>query len=62
MNRVFDYTKKETMEELTPDQREFTAKMIVRDIKQIAERLNISEELAYEAYRRGLLGGDRQLE
>lgn len=61
MTRMFDCTKKKNMEELDSDSRKLMARIVVRDVKQIAKRLGVSEEIAYEAYRRGLLGGDRQL-
>ena len=61
MKYMFDYTKEKTLKELDPDSRKLMARIVVRDVKQIAKRLGVSEEIAYEAYRRGLLGGDRQL-
>ena len=49
------------MEQLDADRRKFMARVIVRDVKEIADRLGISEEIAYEAYRKGLFDGDRKL-
>lgn len=59
--RVYDYTKKSVMESLHPDQREFMARMMVREIQKYAMKHNVSEETVYELYKRGMLGADREL-
>lgn len=61
MSKVFDYTKQSQMEQLDPDQREFTAKMIVNEVEKYAKEHNVSPETAYEFYRRGMLGSDRTI-
>lgn len=50
------------MEEMSSDQRQFTAKMIVREVQKIAKEHNISEEEAYWGYTHGLYGADRDVE
>lgn len=59
--RVFDYTKKCNMNDLTSSQQRFTAKMIVKEVQKIAKEQNISEEKAYLAYAHGLYGSDREI-
>lgn len=59
---VFEYGKKSNMNELSPDQQRFTAKMIVKEVQRIAKEHNISEETAYWRYMHGLYDGDRELQ
>lgn len=59
---VFEYGKKSNMNELSPDQQRFTAKMIVKEVQRIAKEHNISEEIAYWGYMHGLYDGDRELQ
>ncbi len=59
--RAFEYGKKKNMSELSPIQQKFTAKMIVKEVQQIAKEYNISEETAYWGYMHGLYGGDCEL-
>lgn len=61
MSRVFDYTKKKKMKELTPQQQRFTAMMMIREIQNYALAHDVSEETVYELYRKGMLGSDRTL-
>lgn len=49
--REFAYRK--NFNELTEEQRIFTAKRIVKDIERIAKKKNISEETAYDFYING---------
>ena len=60
--KAFELTIKKKMEELSSDQRQFTAKMIVREVQKIAKAHNISEEEAYWGYTHGLYGADRNVE
>ena len=60
--KAFELTRKQNMEELSSDQRQFTAKMIVREVQKIAKEHNISEEEAYWGYTHGLYGADRDVE
>ena len=59
--RAFEYGMKMNMENLTPIQQKFVAKMIVKEVQCIAKEHNISEETAYWAYMHGLYDGDREL-
>ena len=59
--QMFEYTKKENLKQLSPDQQHFIAKIIMNDVQQIARGQNISESLAYEMYAKGLYGGDRTI-
>lgn len=58
---MFEYTRKENFNKLTPDQQHFVAKIMKRDTDKIAKEHGISPQEAYEWYRRGLFGGDREL-
>ena len=40
---VFEYGKKSNMNELSPDQQRFTAKMIVKEVQRIAKEHNIRD-------------------
>lgn len=60
--KAFELTRKKKLEELSSDQRQFTAKMIVREIQKIAKEHNISEKEAYWGYTHGLYGADRDVE
>lgn len=60
--KAFELTRKQNMEEMSSDQRQFTAKMIVREVQKIAKEHNISEEEAYWGYTHGLYGSDRDVE
>lgn len=60
--KAFELTRKKKLEELSSDQRQFTAKMIVREVQKIAKEHNISEEEAYWGYTHGLYGADREVE
>lgn len=59
--KVFEYTQKGNMNDLTSSQQKFTAKMIVKEVQKIAREHNISEEEAYLAYSHGLYGSDREI-
>ncbi len=59
--KVFEYGQKKNMEELSPVQQKFTAKMIVKEVQRIAKEHGISEETAYWGYMHGLYGGDREI-
>ena len=48
--KAFELTRKKKLEELSSDQRQFTAKMIVREVQKIAKEHNISEKEAYWGY------------
>lgn len=60
--KAFELTRKKKLEELSSDQRQFTAKMIVREVQKIAKEHNISEKEAYWGYMHGLYGADRDVE
>lgn len=60
--KAFELTRKKKLEELSSNQRQFTAKMIVREVQKIAKEHNISEEEAYWGYTHGLYGADRDVE
>ena len=60
--KAFELTRKKKLEELSSDQRQFTAKMIVRELQKIAKEHNISEKEAYWGYTHGLYGADRDVE
>ena len=60
--KAFELTRKQNMEEMSSNQRQFTAKMIVREVQKIAKEHNISEEEAYWGYTHGLYGSDRDVE
>lgn len=60
--KEFELTRKKKLEELSSDQRQFTAKMIVREVQKIAKEHNISEKEAYWGYTHGLYGADRDVE
>ena len=46
---------------MSSDQRQFTDKMIVREVQKIAKEHNISEKEAYWGYMHGLYGADRDV-
>lgn len=52
--KMYEYTKKKNFDELSPEQKIFTAKVIMNDVKKIAKEKGISEKDAYEAYSKGL--------
>ena len=52
--KAFELTQKKNMQAMSPTQRQFTAKMIVREVQKIAKEHNISEEEAYWGYTHGL--------
>ena len=60
--KAFELTRKKKLEELSSDQRQFTAKMIVREVQKIAKEHNISEKEAYWGNTHGLYGADRDVE
>ena len=60
--KAFELTRKKKLEELSSDQRQFTAKMIVREVQKIAKEHNISEKEAYWGYTHGLYGAERDVE
>lgn len=59
--KAFELTQKKNMQAMSPTQRQFTAKMIVREVQKIAKEHNISEEEAYWGYTHGLYGADRDI-
>ena len=54
---IKDYAYKKNFNELTDDQRTFTAKRIMKEVERIARKLNISEETAYVIYIKGGFDG-----
>ena len=61
MSKVFEFAKKKKMEELPPQQREFMAKMMVKEVQKYALTHDVSEETVFELYSKGMLGSDRSL-
>ena len=59
--RVLTTSKLSSFNELTLDQKEFTAKMIMNEVEKYAKEHNVSPEVAYEFYQRGMLGSDRTI-
>lgn len=59
--RLFEYTQKSNLQKLSSDQQRFVAKLIMRDVKQLAQEKRITEPEAYALYATGLYGGDRIL-
>lgn len=60
--KLYEYTKRENLEQLSYDQKRFITKVIMRDVKNIAAELNVSENTAFDMYSKGLCGGDREIE
>lgn len=56
--KMYEYTRKKNFNDLSIDQKVFTAKVIMREVKKIAEEKGISEKDAYEAYSKGLYDKD----
>lgn len=59
--KAFDLSKESCMKAMTPEQQQFAAKMIMKEVEKIAKRNNISEEAAYWWYTHGLYGADREI-
>ncbi len=59
--KTFELLKKQNFANLSPDQQQFTAKMIMREVEKIAREKNISPEEAYYWYSKGLFDGDREI-
>lgn len=62
MTRMFELTKESKFNELTPDQKKFYAKKIMREVENLAREKKISKEEAYELYSKGLYGADRSID
>lgn len=62
MTRMFELTMESKFDRLTPDQKVFFAKKIIREVNQLAQEKNITNEEAYDLYNKGLYGADRQIE
>ena len=50
---IKDFTRKDVMSSMSPEQRKFAAMRIVQEAQRIAEEMGISEEAAYELYIKG---------
>lgn len=59
--KMFECAQRKNFDKLDVNAKIFTAKIIMREVKQIAKEKNISEELAYQFYCKGMYGGDREI-
>jgi len=59
--RLFEYMKPGVMEQLEPTRQKFVAKLIVKEVKQLAKDKSITENEAYYLLSKGLYGGDRNI-
>ena len=59
--KICEYMKKKNFDTLDTNGKIFMAKLIMKEVKQIAQEKNISEKLAYQYYSEGLYGGDREI-
>lgn len=59
--RLFEYMKPGVMEKLEPTRQKFVAKLIVKEVKQLAKDKSITENEAYYLLSKGLYGGDRNI-
>lgn len=61
--RLFEYMKPSVMNSLEPTRQRFIAKMIKREVEQVAEQTGLTEEQVYYYYMsKGLYGGDRDID
>lgn len=58
---ICECAQKKNFNQLDTNAKILTAKIIMREVKQIAQEKNIPEELAYKFYCMGLYGGDRRI-
>ena len=59
--KLFEYMQKENFNQLPPEQQQFMAKLITREVEQIAKERNISVEKAYFFFSKGMFGSDREV-
>lgn len=59
--RLFEYMKPGVMEQLDPTRQKFVAKLITREVEQLAKDKNITTNEAYYWLSKGLYGGDRYI-
>lgn len=60
--KLFEYMKPSVMNSLNPTRQKFVAKMIKREVEQVAEAHGLTEEEAYYWMSKGLYGGDRDID
>lgn len=60
--KIFEYMKPSIINSLDPTRRKFVAKMIKKEVEQVAMENGISEEQAYFYMSKGLYGGDREID
>lgn len=60
--RLFEYMRPSVMNSLEPTRQKFVAKMIKREVEQVAEKNGVTEEEAYYLMSKGLYGGDREID
>lgn len=60
--RLFEYMKPSVMNSLEPTRQRFVAKMIKREVEQVAEQTGLTKEEAYYCMSKGLYGGDREID
>lgn len=60
--KLFEYMKPSVMNSLEPTRQKFVAKMIIREVEQVAEKNGIAKEQAYYSMSKGLYGGDRDID
>lgn len=60
--KIFEYMKPSVMNSLEPTRQKFVAKMIKREVEQVAEKNGLTEEEAYYWMSKGLYGGDRDID
>jgi len=59
--KLFEYMKKSNFNKLPPEQQRFMAKLITREVEQIAKEKDIPVEEAYFFFSKGLFGSDREI-
>ena len=60
--RLFEYMRPSVMNSLEPTRQKFIAKMIKREVEQVAEMNGLTEEETYYLMSKGLYGGDREID
>lgn len=60
--KLMEYMKPSVMNSLEPTRQKFVAKMIIREVQQVAKENDMTEEQAYYWMSKGLYGGDRDID
>ena len=59
--RIFELLQGQHFKKMTWEQQKFLCKIVKKDVEKAAKESNLTEQVVYYYYTKGLYGGDRDI-